>query len=525
MPRSKDLPAELARLAQRNAVEIRDTHFDQDLAQLLDVLAPRWRHKLARLLRRRPVYGAAAGMLAAALVAALYFSGVTVTPERARVRIERMGVRYTADAFAEQAASDDAGALQLIQLFLKAGMNPNAKNREGQTALQFAARAGRVPVVKVLLGNGADVNPALPWATAYGQAEVVSLLMGKRPSQAAVNIALQSAAREGHTRIVETLLDSGADVNANDEDFTPLMLAAKAKYPETVRLLLSRGAQVNQKQAKTGWTALHSAAAGVSNTERDPNGEIVRLLLEKGAEVDARSRYINNAGGWTPLLVAIREKHPKAALLLMEAGADVNAQIEYLIQGRGSRTAIMLAAEERLSDVVPALLAKGADVNARNSLGATNLIVAADEGNLEIVQILLANGAEVNAAGNDGRTALMAAARHETTILQALLAKGAKVNARNKDGETALMWAAWTGTTENARVLLANGAQVNAARKDGWTALMLAAHRGLTATVRALINGGADVNARNKDGQTALTLATEAGHQSTVAVLTRKSGA
>jgi ankyrin repeat protein len=132
------------------------------------------------------VYGAAAGLLAAALVAALYFSGVTLTSEQARVKIERMGVRYTADAFGEQAKSDDAGAPELVRLFLKAGMNPNAKNREGHTALQLAAREGRVPIMKILLDYGADVNPALPWAAATGQAEVVSLLMGKGPGQAAV---------------------------------------------------------------------------------------------------------------------------------------------------------------------------------------------------------------------------------------------------------------------------------------------------------------------------------------------------
>jgi hypothetical protein len=54
MPRAKDLPGALAGLAQRNAFEIRDTHFDQDVAQLVDALAPTWRHKLTRVLQHRP---------------------------------------------------------------------------------------------------------------------------------------------------------------------------------------------------------------------------------------------------------------------------------------------------------------------------------------------------------------------------------------------------------------------------------------------------------------------------------------
>jgi ankyrin repeat protein len=524
MPGSRDLPTELARLAQRNAVEIRDTHFDQDLAQLLDTLAPRWRHTVWGVLRRRPVYGAAAGLLVAALVAALYLPGVTLTPEQARVKIERMGVPYTADAFLEQAKSDDAVARQIVHLFLKAGMNPNTKNREGQTALQSAAAEGRVPIVKVLLDYGADVNPALPWAASRGQAEALGLMMGKRPSQDAVKKALLAAAGSGQTRIVETLLDRGVDVNANHEGDTPLMSAAEDKHPETVRLLLSRGAEVNLKRAKTGWTALHSAAHEESGHNRDPEGEIVRLLLDRGAEVNARSKYVNSAGDWTPLMLAIDSKRPKVALLLIEAGADVNAQSEYYFLSRASTTAIMLAARKGLSEIVPALLAKGAEVNARNSVGATNLIVAAGQ-NSAIAQTLLANGAEVNATSDAGRTALMEAAGGASSILQALLGKGAVVNARDKDGETALMGAAWMDAIENVRVLLANGAQVNAARKDGWTALMLAAHQGWARTVRLLVDRGADVNARNEEGQTALMLAREEGQQSTVEVLTKKSGA
>jgi uncharacterized protein len=210
MPRSKDLPAELAKLAQRNAVEIRDTHFDQDLAQLLDVLAPRWRHVLARTLRRRPIYGAAAALLAVVVAATLYFSEITLTAEQAHTKIERMGVPYTVDAFVEQAKSDDAVALQLVQLFLTAGMNPNAKNREGDAALQWAAgggrpgtrgsaRSGHVSMTKVL-DKGADPAPALFWAAANGKAETLDLLLSKNPPQAAVNGAAIWAVRSGQTR-------------------------------------------------------------------------------------------------------------------------------------------------------------------------------------------------------------------------------------------------------------------------------------------------------------------------------------
>ena len=50
MPRSSDLPGALAALARRNAVQIRDSHFDHDADELIRVLAPGWRHGWARWL-------------------------------------------------------------------------------------------------------------------------------------------------------------------------------------------------------------------------------------------------------------------------------------------------------------------------------------------------------------------------------------------------------------------------------------------------------------------------------------------
>ena len=54
MPKAKDLPGDLASLAHKNAIEIRDTSFDQDVSHLLHILAPAWRHKLLRIVKRRP---------------------------------------------------------------------------------------------------------------------------------------------------------------------------------------------------------------------------------------------------------------------------------------------------------------------------------------------------------------------------------------------------------------------------------------------------------------------------------------
>jgi ankyrin repeat protein len=172
-------------------------------------------------------------------------------------------------------------------------------------------------------------------------------------------------------------------------------------------------------------------------------------------------------------------------------GADVNSK------ANTGETALMRASYTGRKEVVQLLLAKGADVNAATteniilaiqlttslrtgtatglSPGTHALSFAAHEGHKEVVQLLLAKGADVNAKDKKGKTALMWASREgHKEALQALLAKGADINAKDNDGDNALMYASYTGHKEVVQLLLAKGADVNAKDNYGKTALMLA---------------------------------------------------
>ncbi|MCU0939465.1 MAG: TIR domain-containing protein [Burkholderiaceae bacterium] len=126
MPRAGDLPSSLVRLAQRNAAEIRDTHFDQDVAHLLDELSSMSR--LRRLLRPLLRHGklVVTALLVVGGLGGVYLSQTAVTPEQARLRLAQMNIPYTATAFTKAAEMRDANA---IALFLRAGMDPNARTR------------------------------------------------------------------------------------------------------------------------------------------------------------------------------------------------------------------------------------------------------------------------------------------------------------------------------------------------------------------------------------------------------------
>jgi hypothetical protein len=152
-------------------------------------------------------------------------------------------------------------------------------------------------------------------------------------------------------------------------------------------------------------------------------------------------------------------------------------------------------------------------------------MLASERGHLEVVQALLADGAAVNAKANNGMPALMLASQNgHFEVVQALLAKAAEVNAKDDDGWTALMNCSLNGHLAVVRALLANGADVNAKAinskaSNGGTALMWASGKGHLEVVRALLAKGAEVDAKANNGETALTLATEGGYADIRALL------
>jgi len=186
-----------------------------------------------------------------------------------------------------QAVKD--GDLQTVQDLLTAGVEVNAKDYDGRTALMWAAYEGSMEIVGVLFENGADVN-------AKNSKGVTALML---------------AADQNHMEITKLLLAKDADINAKttDNGQTALMTAAtKSGRTAVVRLLLENGAEINAENNK-GATALVVAAC-------TGDTEAVNILLEKGADVDA-----STDNGITALLVARKNGHADIAQLLEKAGA------------------------------------------------------------------------------------------------------------------------------------------------------------------------------------------------------------
>lgn len=311
-------------------------------------------------------------------------------------------------------------------------------------------------------------------------------------SQESLGPNLFSILRGGNARALRAALDGGASPNARDAaGNTPLLLAAAYGDAPSLQLLLERGADVNATN-RAGATALMRAATSHAK---------LRMLLERGASANARS-----ALGNTALLLAARPSGSYAAVKLLVAhGADVTAT------NNAGGSALMAAAAGGDLKTARLLIERGANVNAQPTPdepgflfggGRTPLMWAAFRGNVPMVELLIEAGANVNDMTGLGTALSQATWADRTDAARLLIERGANVNqAGPRDGFAPLHWAASTEQRSPALVKLllehhadANldgGDPVDAFMNVSQTPLMLARRRGNSALLDVLRNAGA----------------------------------
>ena len=190
---------------------------------------------------------------------------------------------------------------------------------------------------------------------------------------------------------------------------------------------------------------------------KDEYGQTPLIKAIEEGDTATAEQYIRNCSDITengkyedsPLHIAAYKNNADITLLLLEHGADVNAKSNYgktVLHGAGS------------AEVAEILLKHSADVNAKNKLGLTPLHYT---GSAEVAETLLQHGADVNAKTNYGSTPLHTVRSAE--IAEILLQHGAEVNAENNFGWTPLRD---VRSTEVAEILLKRGAEVSA--EDKW---------------------------------------------------------
>lgn len=162
-----------------------------------------------------------------------------------------------------------------------------------------------------------------------------------------------------------------------------------------------------------GFTVLHKAI-------ESGNMEVIRLLIEQGADINAEVAG-PDPEGWTALHLAAFDGHHEVVKYLLDHGADLSRPGK----GASKMTPIRVAVTRAHPESVRVLLALGADPMEKDLQGFTLLHEAANIGDCEIAKLLVSAGCDPLAKASDGSTPLMWAAKHHDPKLKRLLAQDA----------------------------------------------------------------------------------------------------
>lgn len=236
---------------------------------------------------------------------------------------------------------------------------------------------------------------------------------------------------------------------------------------------------------------------------------VVRLLLEKGVDIDARDE-----GGRTALPIAAENGHEEVVRLLIDNGADINAR------DKGNRTTLPIAAEKGHEEIVRLLVSEVTNIDVRDTHGRTGLWWAASRGSETLTRLFLERNANINVRDSSGASALLIAiAKGHEAVVRLLVEKGADIEVGDMYGTTPLVIAATKGRETMVQLLVDKGVNIDAEDRYGQAALWYAAEHGHEVIVRLLLEKGADTKVRDKFGRTILWWADRNGFDTVINLL------
>ncbi|RDC55176.1 ankyrin repeat domain-containing protein [Pedobacter chinensis] len=327
--------------------------------------------------------------------------------------------------------------LTITDYLISKGLSINSTDDQGNTAFNYAARIGHVGLMKSLLQKGAKYNEnALLMASqgTYRSANKIDVyqylvedlkMNPKIMNKAGQNVLHFITKKQNQADVVKYFASKGVDVNKADQDGnTPFINAASGKSFEVVETLFPLVKNINAVNKKGESALVGAVKSGL--------GATVSLLLSKGADVNVKDADGNDlaylliqsysAGGGRGGRGGFGGGRPGGGSGFGTGTSDANA-----------------SPQDDFGNKMKALQAKGVNLTAPQKDGSTLYHLAAAKNDVVLFKKLADLKIDINAKNKQGETALFKAAlvAKDDSVLRYLLSIGAKKEMANEFGETA----------------------------------------------------------------------------------------